>query len=153
MSALTDLYNGIATMIAAQTTPTIVWNPTGVYTANQTGIMLKLMPVAPDRVVTLTLVPQGDDPSMPLGQVMLQVRGRGLANRPTDVDDLLDSIFVVLHGTKDLPMGSCTIVQMNRRVMVPMGMDDASKRWERVDQYYLDVDYPPTINRPEGGSW
>jgi hypothetical protein len=110
------------------------------------------MPASPDRVITLTAVNQGDDITMPLGQVMVQVRGRGLPNRPTDVDDLLDSIFAVLHGTTNLVFGSVTVVQMNRKVSVPMGMDD-SKRWERVDQYYLDLDFPPTANRPAQGSW
>lgn len=152
MSVTTDLLAGIAGMITAGVTGT-AWDPAGVYQAGQTGIFLKLMPTAPDRVITLTAVSQGDNPSMPLGQVMIQVRGRGLPNRPTDVDDLLDACFDVLHGTTDLVFGATTVVQMNRRVSAPMGMDEASKRWERVDQYYLDVDYPPTVLRPVQGSW
>lgn len=150
MSVTTDLLTGVAVKIAAEVTPAVVWSPTGVYTTSQTGIMLKFTPDKPDRVVVLTAVNQGDDISMPLGQVMIQVKGRGLPNRPTDVDDLLDSIFTVLHGTTNLVFGSVTVIQMNRKVRVPMGMDD-SKRWELIDQYYLDVSTAPTILQPASG--
>lgn len=151
MSNTTALLDGFATLIAAEV-PGILWNAGGTYTAGQTGIFRKIMPTAPDRVVTLTIVDLGDDVSMPLGQKMLQVRGRGLPNRPWDVDDLLDPIFDVLHGRTYIVIGGQTVIQCNRRVSTPMGMDD-SKRFERVDQYYLDVDVPPTLNRPVGGSW
>jgi hypothetical protein len=152
VSVTTDILTGAAARIAALASPAILWSPAGTYSAAQTGIFLKLLPAAPDRCVTLNLVPQGDDPSMPYGQSMLQVRGRGLPNKPTDVDDLLDSIFDVMHGAVNLTFGACHITQMNRRTSVPMGMDD-SKRWERIDQFYLDVDYPPTTARPDGGFW
>lgn len=151
MSVTTDLLEGIAGMIAGAGLG-VTFSPTGVYTASQTGVFMMMMPAAPDRVVTLTAVNQGDDISMPLGQVMVQVRGRGLPNRPTDVVKLLDDIFDVLHGATNLVFGSATVIQMNRKVSVPMGMDD-SKRWERADQYYLDVDFPATTNRPVQGSW
>ena len=151
MGVTTDLLNGIAGKIAAEATPAIVWNPNAVYTASQTGIFMKFVPTAPDRVVVLTAVNQGDDISMPAGQVMVQVRGRGLPNRPTDVDDLLDSIFPILHGATDLIFGTVTVTQMNRKVRVPMGQDD-SKRWELIDQYYLDVSTPPTVLRPTSGN-
>lgn len=149
MSVTTDLLEGIAGMIVAGVAGT-TYNPSAA-TVNG-GILLKFMPASPDRVITLTAVFQGDDITMPLGQVMVQVRGRGLPNRPTDVDDLLDDIFAVLHGTTNLVFGSVTVIQMNRKVSVPMGMDD-SKRFERVDQFYLDLDFPASANRPAQGSW
>lgn len=145
----TELLEGIAGMIVAGV-PGTSYNPSAA-TVNG-GILLKRMPASPDRVITLTAVFQGDDITMPLGQVMVQVRGRGIPNRPTDVDDLLDDIFDVLHGTTNLTFGSVTIVQMNRKVSVPMGTD-ANVRDERVDQYYLDLDFPATANRPALGSW
>lgn len=151
MSDTSDLLTGIATMIAGAGLG-ITYSPAGTYLASQTGIFMKIMPATPDRVVTLTAVNQGDNITMPLGQVMVQVRGRGIAGNPVDVDDLLDSIFNILHGTTNLTFGGLTVIQMNRKVSVPMGMDD-SKRWERVDQYYLDVSTPPTALRPASGSW
>lgn len=151
MSALTDLLTGLAQKIHAAGI-NIEWNQSGLYTPGQTGIYMMTMPPTPDRAVALFAVPQGDDPSMPLGKTMVQVRSRGLPGQPLDVLDLSDSMFAVLHGTTDLPFGSITVIQMNRRISTPLGTDDL-KRTEWVDQYYLDCDYPPTINRPVGGSW
>lgn len=128
------------------------WNQSGTYPAGETGIFMKIMPQSPDRVVTLNVVWGNDDITMPRSAPMVQVRARGLPNRPLDVDDLLDPVFDVLHGATGLVLGNLTVIQINRRVVAPMGMDD-SKRWERVDQYYADVDVPPTDNRPEAGSW
>lgn len=150
MATTRDLLEGVAGTLKAA--GLVEWNADAVYAAGQTGVFMKRMPAAPDRVVVLTAVSRGDDPSMPLGQIMLQVRGRGRPNQPLDVDDLLDSIFAVLHGSTDLPFGDMTVIQCNRRITAPMGMDDA-KRWERADQYYIDADYPATDNRPFGGSW
>lgn len=151
MSVTSDILTGVATLIAGAGL-SISYNADGRYTGSQTGIYMKTSPPAPDRIVVLTAVNQGDDITMPLGQVMVQVKGRGLPNKPLDVDDLLDGIFVRLHGTTNLTFGTTTVIQCNRRVSVPMGEDDR-KRWERIDQYYLDVDFPATNNRPAGGSW
>jgi hypothetical protein len=150
LSAITDLLNGIATMSA--TAGVGVYDPAAVYTTGQTGIFMKVMPATPDRVIVLTAVNQGDSISDPFGQVMVQARFRGLPGQPLDVDVLADSFFDIFHGTTGLVFGSVGAVQMNRKVSVPMGMDDL-KRWSRVDQYYLDVAFPPTVNRPPGGSW
>lgn len=151
MASTTELLDGFATTIAAAGLAS--WNPTGVYTSGQTGIFRKILPADPDRAIALTLVNTDDDVTMPLGQKMLQVKGRGVPNNPTDVDDLLDSIFDILHGATGLVFGGQTVIQCLRRVSVPMGMDEASHRWERLDQYYLDVDAAPTANRPEQGAW
>jgi hypothetical protein len=149
MGATRDLLNGLAGMIAAAGFG--VFNPNGVYASTDTGIIMLIMPGSPDRVIVLNAVSQGDNITIPLGQVMVQVRVRGLPNNPLDALDLSDSIFAILHGTKDLTFGSVHVIQMNRKVNVPMGQDDV-KRSEMVDQYYLDVDAPPTALRPAGGS-
>ncbi len=150
MSVTTDLLNGIAAMSAAAGVGT--YSPAGMYTAVQTGIFMKIMPATPDRVIVLTAVNQGDNITDPFGQIMVQARFRGLPGQPLDVDELGDSFFDIFHGTTGLVFASMGAVQMNRKVSVPNGMDDL-KRWERIDQYYLDVAFPPTVNRPAGGSW
>jgi hypothetical protein len=150
MGTATDLSNGIATMIS--NAGIAVYNTSSVYADSATGIVFKDMPAKPDRCVVITVVPLTDQISMPLGQVMVQVRTRGNPGAPLDVDDLGDSIFAVLHGTTALTFNSVYVNQMNRHLSVPMGMDSL-KRWERADQYYLDLSYPPTSNRPAGGSW
>lgn len=150
MGAATDLSEGFAQIIAG--TGNAVFDPTGAYGAADTGIVFKTVPAAPDRVVVLTVVPMSDDLAAPQGQVMVQVRTRGLPNNPLDVDDLADSIHPYLHGMKSVQMGSVFVVQGDRRQSVTLGQD-ALKRWERIDQYYLDVEYPPTDLVPEGGTY
>jgi hypothetical protein len=151
VSVTTDFLTGIAVMINAQV-PAISWTPSGTYTSTQTGIFMKLMPPTPDRALTLTAVNQGDNITLPFGQIMLQARFRGAANLPLDADDLGDSVFAILHGATNLTFGSMHVVQINRYVTVPNGMDSA-QRWERIDQYRADIDFPPTTLRPTNGSW
>lgn len=151
MSTTSDLLEGIAGIIAGAGLG-IKYTPDAVYADGDTGIVMKNLAAKPDRLITLTWVPQGDDITLPDGQGMVQVRGRGLPGNPLDVDNLLDSVFPLLHGATGVALGSVFITQMNRRVSVPMGMDDA-KRWMRADQYYLDLGYPGTALRPTGGSW
>jgi hypothetical protein len=145
----TDLLTGLA---QRATTATIgpKWSPAGTYAASDIGIFLKIQPVAPDRCITLAAVDQGDDILLPFGQKMVQVRARGAANNPMDCDDILDSIKAVFHGSLDLTFGTAHVITMMRRLRVPMGMDE-SKRWDAVDQYYLDVDSPATALQPTYG--
>ncbi|KJL37048.1 hypothetical protein RR49_01160 [Microbacterium ginsengisoli] len=150
MGTTTELLEGFAQLLADA--GLAAWNPTGVYADDTLGIFMKLMPTSPDRAVTLTIVDTTDDPTMPLGAKMLQVRGRGAPGDPTDVDDILDPIFTALHGLTGVTFGSQTVIQCLRRISAPMGMDQ-SKRWERADQFYLDVDAPPSTLRPDRGAW
>lgn len=150
MSAVTDILPGIAGLIAGASIAT--YNASGVYTSGQTGIYMVAVPDAPNRIVTLTFVAQGDDPSLPYGQAMVQILSRGNVGDPMDTEVLADSIFNLLHGSQNLQYGTTNITQINRRVSVPMGQDD-SKRWSRADQYYCDYTVLPTTNRPNGGSW
>jgi len=150
MSVLRDIVVGVAQLIDGA--GLAKFNPSGMYADSDTGIIFKVVPAKPDRVVILTAVPMSDDISMPLGQVMLQVRTRGLPNNPLDVDDLGDSIFDLLQGRTGDVFGDTTVIQMRRTTSIPNGQD-AAERFERVDQLYLDIDYPPTALRPVQGSW
>lgn len=151
MGAATDIFNGVKDMLMGAGLG-LSFTSTGVYMAGQTGIVAKSVPAAPDRVVTITVVPLDDELAVPSGRVMVQLRYRGLPNAPLDVDDLGDSIRPVLHGAKNLTFGTIAVQQMIREQSVPMGQDEA-KRWERADQYYLDVEYPPTPLVPAGGTY
>lgn len=151
MGATKELLTGVAELLATSGLG-LSWNPNGVYQPGQAGIFMMFTPPTPDRVVVLNLVDTSDDPSMPLGTRMLQVRGRGAKNDPLDVAELLDPIFTVLHGRTNWVVGGQTIVQCLRRVSAPMGADETG-RVERADQFYLDVDAAPSVLRPDGGSW
>lgn len=151
MAATKDILDGVAQLLAGAGLG-LSYDPAAVYGAGETGIFMMHMPDSPDRCVVLNLVDTSDDPSMPLGSKMLQVRGRGARNDPLDVGELLDPIFDTLHTRENVTVGGQTIIQILRRVSAPMG-SDANLRWERADQYYLDVDAAPTALRPAGGSW
>lgn len=129
-----------------------VFNQAGVYADADTGVVFKAVPPKPDRLVTVSVVPLTDDLAAPQGQVMVQLRYRGLPNNPLDVDALADSIKPLFHGLANTVMGSHTVVQCDRRQSVPLGQDDL-KRWSRADQFYLDVEYPPTPLVPLGGTY
>jgi hypothetical protein len=150
MGAATDIATGFAQIIAAS--GAAVFNPSGVYQATDTAVIFKIVPPTPNRLVTISVVPLTDDLAAPQGQVMVQLRYRGNPNAPLDVDDLGDQIKPLFHGLKNTVMGSVTVVQCDRRQSVPLGQDEA-KRWERADQFYLDVEYPPSALVPNGGTY
>jgi hypothetical protein len=144
-----DLLDGIAQMIA--TAGLAKYNTTGVYAAADTGIFFKVVNPSPDRIVTLTAYQVSDNTTMPETRFGVQVRVRGLQD-PRDVDELGDSIFALLHGLTGVQFGSVFAEQVLRQSSITLGQD-ASKRWERADAYYVDAGLPPTSNRPTGGSW
>jgi hypothetical protein len=143
-----DLLTGLAQWTAAAGLATYNDDNTP-YDPDDTGVFFKRMPSDPDRVVVLT--PYGanhDHPSIPLGNQMVQVKTRGAADDDLDVDVLADAIFDLWHGATNLVFGSLHIVQILRRSSTPAGMDGQSRRWLRIDNYALDIDYPVTPNRP-----
>lgn len=153
MTVTEDILTGVAELIA--TAGIGVWNPDGVYALTDTGIFLKTMPDGtgiPDRVITLNLIPVTANVSIPFGSWFLQVACRGVRNNPLDVDRIADPIFDVLHGLTDITFGASHLTQLLFHTGAPMGQD-ANTRWERAEKYLADIDSPPTILRPEGGSW
>lgn len=150
MADPTPLYDAVCSLIGGL--DGFAWAPGGVYPAGVVGVFTRRTPADPDQVVTVTVTPQGDDPSMPFGQVMVQVKARGTRNDPLDAERILGMVFDALHGRTNLPAGGYTIVQINRRISAPLGFDDVD-RAVIADQYYADVDYPATVLRPDGGSW
>lgn len=156
MSATNDLLDGLAQLIAAAGIASDA--TTDVYTADETGIFLSLMPAGseatppgPDRCVVLTAYALSDQAGLPLGQITVQVRTRGTAD-PRDVNALSDDLYQLLQGLTDRTFGSVHLIQMLRKSSIPMGQD-SNRRWEQSQNYVCDVDLPPTVNRPEGGSY
>jgi hypothetical protein len=148
MSATRDLLTGIAQIIADSNIA--VYNPTGIYQSTDTGIVFMTVPSTPDRAVMLWAVPLTDATVTPMGKTLVQVRVRGLPNQPLDTEDLGDAIFDLLQGIRSHPLGSVNIIQMLRNSSIPNGQDSA-KRFERIDHFYVDLDYPATPNRPDNG--
>lgn len=151
MGVATDIFNGVRDVLLASGLG-ITFNDAGTYAANETGILAKTMPATPDRVVVISVVPLEDELAVPSGRVMVQLRYRGVPNRPLDVDDLGDSVKPFLHGLTNVTFGTVKVQQMVRQLSVPMGQDEL-KRWERADQFYLDVEYPGSTLVPETGTY
>lgn len=147
-STARDLLTGIAQMIADSGIG--VYRTAGAYASNETAVVFKSMPSSPDRAIVLTAVPMTDQVFIPMGMVLVQARCRGVPGDPLDVDDLGDAVFDLLHGLKAMTLGSVHIIQCLRNSSVPMGQD-SSRRSERIDHFYIDLDYAPTTNRPAGG--
>jgi hypothetical protein len=150
MGAADDISRGFARIIT--NAGLAQFDESGDYALTDTGILMKAVPPKPDRIITITVVPLSDDIAAPQGQVMVQLRYRGLPGEPLDVDNLADAVKPLFHGLSNTIMGDHTLVQCDRRQSVPLGQD-AAKRWERADQFYLDVEYPPSPLVPEGGTY
>lgn len=147
-----DLLDAISNIIVSGV-PGTAFNTSGTYTTGQVGIFHMLMPSTPDEVIVLTWVPQVEDPSLPQGVGLLQVRCRGAANKPRRPLELLDQVSAIFLGRMTIPLSATVqIMQVRDRVRAPLGMDD-SKRWDWTDNYTLDVAYTPTVGRPAGGNW
>lgn len=145
---MSDLIDGFAQLIADNDLG--VWNESGTYTASQTGIFRMFVAPSPDRILAISSVPMTANVALPMGSALVQIRGRGNANNPDDVNELLDPILQLVTGLTNQTMGSTHIVQVQFQSSAPLGMDQ-NFRWERADQYLVDIDTPPTSNRPHGG--
>lgn len=110
----------------------------GAYPADATGITLKSVPTAPDRVLTLGVydIDDSPDPSSSLRTYMLQVRTRGLAFPPTDVDDLAEAARDALTVHHDTWPGDLRVDRCHRVSTIPLGAD-GNRRQERTDNYRL----------------
>jgi hypothetical protein len=138
-----DLLTGLAVHLAAGSIEA-TWNTSGVYTALQTGIVLGLVPQAPDRVITLTAYGVSDSPNLSDSTLAVQVRTRAEGADKRKVDDLDDSIFNLLHGKTALLLTTgVMVVQCLRQSATTLGQD-ANGRWMNASNYYLTCHRPST---------
>lgn len=148
MSAVTDLLAGMAGMLDTADVGTYRQDGTA-YADGETAVEFKYLPTEPDRAVALTAYGATEDhPSIPLGRQSVQAKFRGLPDDDLDVDQLADDAFAVWHGATDLTFGSVHVIQILRASQIPLGRDEQGRRSLRADNYYVDLDYPPTPNRP-----
>lgn len=134
MGYTTDLLTGLAEHLAANAIGT--WNPTGVYTSGQTGIVMRVVPQTPDAVIVLAPYSVADDPTLSDSITGVQVRTREPGADPRPTDDLADSIFNLLHGAQGLTWGGVKVQLVTRENYTPLGQD-ANERHERSDNYYV----------------
>lgn len=122
------------------------------YLPTETAVLFAFMPQSPDRCIVLTDYTANDNPSVPLGQIRVQARFRGLPNQPVDTWALRDGFFQLMQAATDLTFGSVHVIQMLRSTSVPLGAD-SNQRFEYADNFTVDVDYPATTLRPVGGNY
>lgn len=122
------------------------WTPSGVYTANQVGILLRAIPTGPDRIITLAPYVVASPPGMADYTMGLQIRCRGTQD-PRVVGDLDDACFDLLDSAYGLTWGGVPIVQIYRQSFTSLGQD-TSGRWETSSNYYVEA-MRPTSNRTE----
>lgn len=140
------LLAGLAEHYAANSVGT--WRDTGIYTSGETGIVIRAVPQAPDRIITLAAYPvDAGYVGMSDQTIGVQHRLRGTTD-PRDCDDLADAIFDLMDSRGHLELSTGVhIVQAIRRSYTSLGQD-ANKRWERSENYYIDV-MRPTAHRTD----
>ena len=139
----TNLLTGLAVALDAEALAT--WRATGVYQTTETGIVLGVVPQAPDRIVTLTAYGVSDEPALSDSVIGVQVRCRWGGQDPRPVDDLADQIYDFLHGRMawDLSTGVNVVQCLLHSGPISLGQDE-NRRWSTSSNYYLTVHRPST---------
>ncbi|MGW0550563.1 minor capsid protein [Streptomyces altiplanensis] len=137
MGYTSNLLDGLAALIADSGLG--VYRPGGIYTAEETGIFLTVMPDAPDRVLCLTTYPV-EDTDLPDAITGIQIRMRAGPD-PTDVTGLADGVFDLLHNHRGLVLGGVHVGLIWRRSQALMGQDEHG-RLELAANYYARTTRP-----------
>jgi hypothetical protein len=142
---MNSLLTGCAELLAAADIG--IWKPSGVYEADDTGIVLGTIPQQPDRIVALMTYGVADDPVFADSIVGLQVRCRWGGQDPRLVEDLADVIFSLLHSSTHVTLSTGVRVVQCQRQSGPVSLgQDQSQRWSNSSNYYLWV-WRPAANR------
>jgi len=138
-----QLLYGMAQLVAADVTG-ITWKApgAGAYTATQAGIYLDSTPETAVRAVQLSLYPVDDDPVHAASIIGFQTIVRWEGSDPLPTRDLDSAIFDALHGRTHFTLSTgITVASCARRSGASLGQD-ASRRWSRSSNYYLQVTRP-----------
>jgi hypothetical protein len=148
MSYAKDLLTGIAQMISD--TSIAVYRPAGAYGAAENAIVFGVWPQAPDRCIVLNYTPMVLATMIPMERGLLEAHVRGAPGDPFDAGETADAVRDLLHGVRSRTFGATNVIQILHRNSVPL-VQDSNRRMEQVEQFDVDLDTPPTTNRPAGG--
>lgn len=140
MGFTSDLLAGVAQLLDAD--GVAVWNPSGVYTDSEVGIVIGPPSQKPPSLVALAVYNSADDPAASDSTVFLQVRTRAPDDDPRKADDLDDGVFDSLQGLRATVNG-VRLVYGKRNSSSPLGVD-SNGRQERTSNYELMVHRPST---------
>lgn len=138
------LLTGLAQHLAAGGVGT--WRASGIYTAAETGIMIRAIPPSPDRIITLAPYVVASPPGQADYTLGVQVRVRGTQD-PRAAEDTADAIFDLLDSAHGLTWGGIPVVQVYRQSYAALGVD-ANNRWETSSNYYVQA-MRPTAHRTD----
>jgi len=150
MSYAKDLLTGIAQMISDSNIA--LYKPSGAYGAADRAIVFGAWPQAPDKCIVLNYTPVTLATMIPMERGILEVHIRGAAGDVFDSTETAAAIRDLLQGIRSTPLGTANVIQILHNNSVPL-VQDANKRFEHVETFIVDVDSPPTVNRPDGGIW
>jgi hypothetical protein len=143
MGWTTDLLTGVAEHLAAHDIG--VWRPTGgTYQPSETAIVIRAIPPAPDRLITIAPYVAVSDVGLSGFTQGIQFRFRATQD-PRDCDDLADDVFDLLDSAEHLLLGGIHVNQLYRQNSTSLGQD-GSKRWEASHNYYAEAERP-TVHR------
>lgn len=111
------------------------YRPVGEFQPDETALSLKRLPANPDRAIAVNAYGSSDSITLPVAVISIQLRFRAPGVR-TDVDDMADAVFPLLHGRHHFPMGDLKVSRAHRLNFASLGVDD-NHREERVDNYEL----------------
>lgn len=113
-----------------------IWRETGAYGAGETAIVIRGIPDAPDRIITIADYPVPTDlRGMQDHTIGLQFRLRG-TNDPRVCSDLGDAIFAELDSLGRATLNGIAVVDAWRQSYTSLGQD-ANRRWEASHNYYF----------------
>lgn len=139
-----NLATGLAVYLAAAGIGA-TWDPAAAYTDAQTGIVLGTIPTTPDRIITLSVYGVEDDPDLSDSVLGVQVRCRWAGEDVRLVDDLADSIYMLLHGKTDWALAAGVYIVLCHRNSGPASLgQDANNRWSNTQNFYCTVHRPST---------
>jgi hypothetical protein len=150
MSYAKDLLTGIAQMISDSSIA--VYKPADPYSAADNAIVFGTWPQSPDTCVVLNYTPVTLATMIPMERGILEVHVRGAQGDPFGATETAAAIRDLLQGVRAKPLGAANIIQILHSNSVPL-VQDTNRRFEHVETFILDLDTPPTANRPDGGEW
>lgn len=115
-----------------------VWHPDGSnYAAGETAIIMRGIPSAPDRLITLATYPVTAARGMQDITVGVQFRIRGTPD-PRVCQDTADALFELLDSSGHQIWGDIRISDVWRQSYASLGQD-ALNRWEASHNYYVEA--------------
>ncbi|WP_066360260.1 minor capsid protein [Herbidospora mongoliensis] len=133
MSWEADFLAGLAQTLADADIAT--WRPDTAYAADETAIVLSVVPAAPDKVITLSLYLDEPVPGLTDVTAAVQIRFRA-GTDPNDLADMADAVYQLLHESGPHVWGVAYVTRLWRDSVAPLGQDPLG-RLERADNYYL----------------